>query len=460
MITQGQTRWRASQHLSMHGPGFYAALANSMVAGEATEDAIAARLTQTLGRKWRWIRPMARRYVARFGEGVRPRRKTVVHFLETDEGLARVLRIHRKEVRIAVWLTPTTTMQPARAAQSWTVPAIESVGALADWLRITPSELEWFSDLKRMIARREDGFEGPLSHYHYRILAKQGGDIRLIEAPKQRLKQMQRRVLTEILEKIPVHPAVHGFRLGRSIKSFAAPHVGQRVVMKMDLRDFFPSISASRVQALFRTAGYPEGVANLLGGSCTNAVPRALWKRKGRGIDPLRMADARQLYAWPHLPQGAPTSPTLANMCAYRVDCRLTGLAEGSGAVYTRYADDLAFSGGSEFERGAERFAVRVAAILLEEGFAVHHRKTRIMRQGVRQYLAGIVANEHLNVVRRDYDLLKATLTNCVRHGWESQNRQGVADFRAHLAGRVSFVEMVNANRGTRLRALFDRIEW
>ena len=444
----------------MPGPSFYAALANSMVAGEATENVIAARLAQTLGRKWRWIQPLARRYAALFGEAVRPRRHTVVHFLKTDEGLARALRIHRKEIGIAVWLTPTATMQPAHAARSWGVPAIETVGALAEWLHLTASELEWFADLKRMIARREDGFEGALSHYHYRILAKPGGDVRLIEAPKERLKQMQRQILAEILENIPVHPAVHGFRRGRSIKSFAAPHVGQRVVVKMDLRDFFPSISAPRVQALFRTAGYPEGVANLLGGLCTNAVPRALWTQKGRGLDPLRVADARQLYAWPHLPQGAPSSPTLANMCAYRVDCRLTGLAEASGAVYTRYADDLAFSGGPEFERGAERFALRAAAILLEEGFAVHHRKTRIMRHGVRQYLAGIVTNEHLNVVRRDYDLLKATLTNCARHGWESQNRESVADFRAHLAGRVSFVEMVNAKKGARLRLLFNKIAW
>lgn len=444
----------------MHEPGFYAALANSMISGESSEAAIAERLAHTLGRKWRWVRPMVRRYVARFGNAVRPRRRTVVHFLKTDEGLARALRVHHKEIRVAAWLTPTTTMQAHRAARKWQVPAIETVGALAEWLRVTPSDLEWFADLRRMIACREDGFEGPLAHYHYRILAKPGGDVRLIEAPKRRLKEMQRRILKEILEKIPVHPAVHGFRSGRSIKSFAAPHAGQRVVVKMDLRDFFPSISAPRVQAMFRTAGYPERVANLLGGLCTNAVPRSLWTKKAAEIDPLRLAEARQLYAWPHLPQGAPTSPALANICAYRVDCRLTGLAETSGAVYTRYADDLAFSGGAEFERGAERFAIHAAAILLEEGFAVHHRKTRIMRQGVRQYLAGIVTNKHLNVVRRDYDLLKATLTNCVRHGWESQNLEGCEDFKAHLAGRVSFVEMVNAKRGTRLRELLERIAW
>ena len=445
----------------MHGPEFYAVLANSIVAGKATADATEARLADALGREWRWIRPLTRRYLAQFGTSIRPRRRTVAEFLKYDEGLARAIRRYREQVRIVAWIAPASEMQPARRAGSWAVPAIESVGALAEWLGITPGELEWFADLKRMIARRgEDACGGAISHYHYRILGKPGGDIRLIEAPKPRLKEMQRKILAEILEKIPVHPAAHGFRRGRSIRSFAAPHVRQREVVRMDLRDFFPSISAPRVQAMFRTAGYPERVADLLGGLCTNATPRVLWTEKKSGLDPLRIAEARHLYGWPHLPQGAPTSPALANICAYRVDCRLTGLAEASGAVYTRYADDMAFSGGRDFERGAERFAVHAAAILLEEGFAVHHRKTRIMRQGVRQYLAGIVANQHLNVIRRDYDLLKAVLTNCVRHGWESQNRDGHADFRAHLAGRVSFVEMVNAQRGAKVRELFRQIRW
>jgi len=333
---------------------------------------------------------MARRYVARFGNAVRPRRRTVVQFLKTDEGLARALRIHRKEVRIAVWLTPTATMQPARAARSWGVPAIETVGALAEWLRVTPGELEWFADLKRMIARREDGFEGPLSHYHYRILGKPGRDVRLIEAPKQRLKQMQRQILAEIIERIPVHPVVHGFRRGRSIKSFAAPHVGQRVVVKMDLRDFFPSLVCARIQSFFRMAAYPETVADLLGGLCSTSVSKSFWNTHPLEASSEDVEESRLLYSRRHLPQGAPTSPALSNVCAYRLDCRLSGLAQSADAHYTRYADDLAFSGGTRFARSAEGFATHVAAILAEEGFAAHHRKTRVMRPGVRQHLAGM----------------------------------------------------------------------
>jgi hypothetical protein len=166
------------------------------------------------------------------------------------------------------------------------------------------------------------------------------------------------------------------------------------------------------------------------------------------------------LYSRPHLPQGAPTSPALATLCFYRTDCRLTGLAISAGAEYTRYADDIAFSGGELFERRVERFSTHVAAILFDEGFAVHHRKTRIMRQGVRQHLAGLVANQRVNVIRSDFDRLKAILTNCVRLGPVSQNREAHPNFRSHLEGRVGFVEMINPAKGKRLRAILERIGW
>jgi retron-type reverse transcriptase len=275
------------------------------------------------------------------------------------------------------------------------------------------------------------------------VIAKPSGDSRLIEAPKDRLKQLQRKILVGILEQIPPHPAVHGFLKGHSIRTFVAPHVGKGVVLKMDLEDFFPSISGARVQALFRTMGYPESVADLLGGICTTVAPYDVWK-------------ARDLYSQAHLPQGAPASPALANLCAYRADCRLSGFAKSAGVVYTRYADDLAFSG----DELTARFSIHAAAILYEEGFSVNHRKTRVMRQGVRQYLAGLVANNRLNIRRTDFDRLKATLTNCVRQGPETQNREAHPHFRLHLQGKIAFVESMNAAKAVRLRELFERIRW
>ena len=167
------------------------------------------------------------------------------------------------------------------------------------------------------------------------------------------------------------------------------------------------------------------------------------------------------MYARPHLPQGAPTSPALANLTGYRLDCRLSGLATSAGAVYTRYADDLAFSGGEGFNRVVARFSKHAAAIALEEGFSVNHRKTRIMRQGVRQHLAGIVVNRKVSLRRRDLELLEAILTNCRRFGPASQNRAKLPNFRAHLEGRIGFVEMIDPVKAEPLRrVLSDAIRW
>ena len=348
-------------------------------------------------------------------------------------------------------------MQPVAAARTWKVPRIESAGALAEWLGIEAGELQWFADLKGLGYRKSSP---QLNHYHYGVLPKGNGSVRLIEAPKSRLKEMQRQILSEILEKVPAHSATHGFVKGRSIKTFVASHVGQRVVLRMDLKDFFPSFRAARVQAFFRTLGYPESVADLLAGICTNATPRRVWKELASEVDLGALQEARSLYSRPHLPQGAPTSPSLANLCTYRLDCRLAGLAKRVEAGYTRYADDLALSGDEKLDRRIARVSTHVAAILLEEGFNVHHRKTRVMRQGVRQHLAGVVINRHANVIRSDFDRLKAILSNCVRHGPESQNRDAHPRFRSHLEGRVSFVEMVNPARGARLRRVFEQIRW
>ncbi len=441
----------------MPNPSLLRVLAASFLAGQPSPDQIEHRCQRVLGGKWHWLKPLAKRYVKTFAARTRPRRRDVIEFLVRDEAFQRAWSKHFDELSVARWITEPQQMQPAPVARSWPVPQIESVGALAEWLGITVGELEWFADLKGLACKRRIP---RLAHYRYRVLSKQSGSARMIESPKPRLKALQRQILSQILEKIPPHPAAHGFLKGRSIKTYVAPHIGQRVLLKMDLQDFFPSISGARVQALFRTIGYPEAVADLLGGICTNAVPRNAWQQQASQLDSNHLREAATLYAAPHLPQGAPTSPALANICCYRDDCRLSGLAESVGAAYTRYADDLAFSGDEEFERGIERFSVHVAAILMVEGFRVHHRKTRVMRRGVRQHLAGVVLNDHLNQMRPDFDRLKAILANCVRQGPETQNRAAHPQFRAHLEGRVGFAEAINPAKAKRLRALYEQIRW
>jgi len=436
---------------------FVEALAGALLTGESSVEAVVERGTHMLGRRWRWLPPLARRYVNAFSGRTRPRRRDVVQFLLYDKGFRRWWSNYSHAPEIANWLVEPQRMQPVAAAKKWKIPPIESAGALAEWLGIDIAYLEWFADLKGLGSKKGSS---KLRHYSYRVLMKDSGNIRLIEAPKQALKKLQQRILSGILDKIPVHSATHGFVKGRSIKTFVAPHVGQRVVLRMDLRDFFPTFRAARIESFFRTMGYPEAVADLLAGMCTTATPQDVWKKVRGAGDPVQFWESRMTYSRTHLPQGAPTSPALANLCSFRLDCRLAGLAAAVGAHYTRYADDLAFSGDDDFEKRVDRFSIHAASIVMEEGFAVNHRKTRIMRQGVRQRLAGIVANQHPNIARKDYDRLKAILTNCIRHGSESQNREGHANFRAHLEGRVSFVEMVNPAKGGRLRRLLDAIQW
>lgn len=441
----------------MPAAALISALSRSLLAGEPDADGAHERAVRTLGRPWRWLHPLAERYAALFGSGIRPRHRDVVRFLRQDEGFSRARAKYRGQISIAEWLSEPQRMQPASAARGWKLPAIESVGDLAAWLALSTDELEWFADLKALGNKLGNS---KLRHYHYDVRSKRTGGVRLIEIPKPRIKGLQRRILHDILDAVPVHAAAHGFVSGRSIATFAAPHTGKAAVLRLDLEDFFPAFPAARVRALFRTLGYPEQVADRLGGICTNAAAREVWQLRPPEIAAREWNAARVLYGRPHLPQGAPTSPALANLTAYRLDCRLSGLARSAGAVYTRYADDLAFSGGDEFARVVERFQAHAAAVALEEGFSVNHHKTRVMRQGVRQQVAEIVVNQKVNLRRRDLERLEAILTNCVRLGPAGQNREGVADFRAHLEGRVGYVRMVNPVQGVRLKALLEEIRW
>jgi RNA-directed DNA polymerase len=431
-------------------------LAAAFVAGPWRLDELVERGERLLGKRWRWIRPLARRLIQSCGAAtMRPSVAQVASLIYADRRFHAACDKH--EIELPGLLNIRPMMSPVSGPSNvWPVSQLKSPGELARWLELSPNELDWLADC-RLLETKVTATR--LRHYHYRWMSKRTGGERLIESPKARLKALQRRVLHEILEVIPPHAAAHGFRRGRSIKTFTAPHVQQRVVLKIDLEDFFPSIHVARVRAVFRAAGYPEAVARLLAGLCTNAAPADVWPGEPGLRDP-RHWHTLALYGRPHLPQGAPSSPALANLCAYRLDCRLDGLARAVGACYTRYADDLVFSGGRELERSVKRFHIHACATVMEEGFSVQTRKTRIMREGVRQRAAGVVLNRHQNVCRVDYDRLRATLHNCIRHGPSSQNRSGHGDFQAHLSGRISHVESLNPVRGRRLRDQFNRIDW
>jgi len=428
------------------------ALSQAFVSGPLRVESMVDRGAAVLGRKWRWLRPLAMRVVAHFPEETRPLQIAITKFLMADVGLWNACSNHK--ITFSGSATKPT-MVPVFAARGWPIPALRSGAELAVWLGLTYGELNWFADRRSLESKRN---RGRLRHYHYRLVKKKSGGQRLVEVPKPRLKELQRQILEDIVGHIPCHHAAHGFRRGHSIKTFASPHVGKQTVLKMDLQDFFPSIGVAKIHALFRAVGFPDEVADYLSGICTNTTPEDTCE--GQMNSSWRTRQIRWRYSEPHLPQGAPTSPALANLCAYRIDCRLCGLAGSMGATYSRYADDFAFSGGAEFSRSVSRLIQQVDLIVRQEGFRIHKDKTRTMKRGGRQKLGGMIVNQHLNVSRDDFDRLKATLTNCVRFGPSSQNRSGHHDFRSHLAGRVGFVAMVNPHRGKRLRQLFDQISW
>jgi hypothetical protein len=433
-------------------------LAAAFLAGNWSLRSLVRRGAKACGEKGRWLSALVRRVMAACGEG-RPHvsHEQLTAFILRDAGFELAYeRFGLYPLRHIFW--PLATMNPITGPPAtWLIPSLASTTQLADWLGCAPTRLDWLAGRYTL---RGTIREASHPRYTWQWIRKRSGH-RLLEKPIFALKQIQRRILREILAHIPLHDAVHSYRAGHSIADFVSPHVGKRVVFRTDLRDFFPSIGAGRVQALFTTLGYPREVARALTGLCNNAVSAGVFDTQPcTELPQAARWRLRQLYGRPHLPQGAPSSPMLSNLCAYRLDLRLAALAASAGAAYTRYADDLAFSGDCEFEKSYRRFHVAVCRVALEEGFEINTRKTRLMRRAVCQRLAGLVVNACPNIARRDFDRLKAILHNCVRHGPGSQTSTDLAAFRASLAGKVQYVRMIHPGRGDKLSRLFERIDW
>lgn len=291
------------------------------------------------------------------------------------------------------------------------------------------------------------------AHYVFHWKAKRTGGARLIESPKPLLRDVQTRILREVLDRVPVHPAAHGFTRGRSIRTNAVPHCGHAVIVKWDLEDFYASVRFNRIVAIFRSLGYSREAAIWFASLTTSAIPADLpFPESGaHAIDP---------YLGRHLPQGAPTSPALANLSAYSLDVRLSGLAKSFGGVYTRYADDITISGDEAFARSLKTFIPLVQQVIRQERFRVHPKKRKILRRSARQTVAGVVVNAKPNMRRDEYDRLKAILHNAKRHGAATQNRNDHADFAAHLRGRIAHLAMLNPARGEKLMRVFETIDF
>jgi RNA-directed DNA polymerase len=310
------------------------------------------------------------------------------------------------------------------------LPELPNVDALARWLG--------YENAVALRPLMRPGSQSGAPYVDFEV-PKQRGGVRTISAPRAPLRAVQRTIYSEILAKVPVHEAAHGFVPGRSTVSNARPHLGARLLLKTDIREFFPTIHYWRVRGMFVAFGYDERVAGALASLCTR---RPVVDRNGERV-----------VVWPGLvPQGAPTSPAIANLVCLRLDARLTGLANKIGARYTRYADDLSFS--FHEREPVERLDVGrtfwwIDQILQQEGFAEHPGKRQVLRPSRRQLVTGIVVNDKLTVPRDARRQFRALLHNCQVHGVDSQAR-GRADFADYLRGYAAYVQMVQPDLGAR----------
>jgi hypothetical protein len=318
--------------------------------------------------------------------------------------------------------------------------ALESPETLAKLLGVSIPQLRW-------LCFHREVCEKP--HYHLWTIPKRDGSRRQIAAPMVDLKKAQGWLLRNVVERLPVHGAAHGFLAARSTATNAHVHAGASVVVKVDVKDFFPTVTFRRVKGLFRKGGLPENVATLCALLATEP-PREVVQFRGRTLYVAKGERA--------CPQGAPTSPAITNAICLRLDRRMSGLSRTLGCAYTRYADDLAFSfrGTARPPVGALLHGVHV--ILKHEGFRLNAKKTTVMRAGMSQRVTGLVTNAPnkdgvpkarvpRDVVRR----LRAAIFNREK-GRPAKGNETLAQLR----GMAAYIHMTDPVRG---RAFLDRIE-
>jgi len=298
---------------------------------------------------------------------------------------------------------------------------------LAHLLKISINRLHWMADDKK-------------NHYTSFSVKKAEGGMREIFAPKPYLRGVQRQILDDFLHRVRLNSHAEGFRKKRSILTNAKRHVGKKVVIKMDVKDFFPSITFERILGMFISLGYPRQIAVLLTKLATH---------NGK------------------LPIGAPTSPAISNIVCRRLDRRFSMLGEKTGFDYSRYADDITISSNN---RGANRMIPFFKEILREEGFEVNEAKLRIMRSGGRQKITGIVVNKKPNLDKDEIRKMRAVIYNCSHKELRQEAKRwaedtkylnnprfySIQEFKTSIKGKIHFVRMINPDIGKRLLEQFD----
>ncbi len=326
------------------------------------------------------------------------------------------------------------------ALQKLGLPVLSTPLEVAKTLGLPIGKLRW-------LCHHNDAVTRP--HYVYFEIPKRSGGTRLLSAPHEHLATAQQWVFENVLQKLPVESAAHGFVKGRSTVTNAKEHLHQGIVINLDLSDFFPTIGFGRVRGFFESLGYSPAVATIFALLCTEPPRRKVtydgvtyWVAIGdRG-----------------LPQGACTSPTISNLVSRKLDRRLSGMTRKMGWTYTRYADDLTFSAelqdvgeGKKGRKDLGMLLARIRHIVQEEGFAINPKKGRIQHAGGRQEVTGIVVNDKLAMPREEVRKLRAILHQAKRTGLEAQNREKIPHFESYLKGKIAYLNMVDPDRAMQL---------
>ncbi|RQU00547.1 RNA-directed DNA polymerase [Burkholderia cenocepacia] len=257
------------------------------------------------------------------------------------------------------------------------------------------------------------------SFYRTFKIPKQSGGFREISSPVPSLLMVQRWIKENILDEIPVHGAAHGFVKGKSVVTFAQPHVNKAALLHIDVSDFFPSIDLKKVYVLFRNIGYAPNVSLFLARLCCV---------NGR------------------LPQGAPTSPSISNIIFSSIDARLIGLGCVAKLDYTRYADNIVFSGNYI----NIKFLDIVSEILSENSFKVNRKKTFLSTKRGKRIIAGIsVSGERISLPRDTRRNLRQQVHGLLKFGFfEHTAHIGDLDpiYAERVLGRLLFWKYVEPN--------------
>lgn len=266
--------------------------------------------------------------------------------------------------------------------------------------------------------------------YHSFDIPKRNGDKRLITAPTKDLKRVQRNILNNLLHQFKSHKNCYGFVKNKSIFLNANKHKNEEVIFNTDIRNFFNTITSKRVQRLLETLGFPKDTAYIITELCT-------FNR--------------------HLPQGAPTSPQISNLICYTLDKRLTGLANKMNIEYSRYADDITFS-GSKIQRSIVNL---IDKIIRKEGFKLSRDKTRFLTKANRQVVTGLIVNEKkLSIGRKKYHVLKSIIYNCKTKSILSQNKHNHPNFKKYLLGKIAVFKKIDIWKWYKLKQQIDSLGW